>query len=110
VPATPTIVDRGAAGDLAFRIVDIALSGSDYTAGGWTITPQSLGFGANGVIYQLDVSAKGGFLFEWNQTTGKLVARDVSGGVGTATPETANGLAALNGITIRGIAWGKGHG
>jgi hypothetical protein len=110
VPATPAVVDRGSAGDLNFRIVDITLSGSDYAAGGWTITPQALGFGANGVIYQLEVGPKGGFLFEWNQATGKLMARDSSGGVGAATPETANSLAALNGIVIRGIAWGKGHG
>jgi hypothetical protein len=38
------------------------------------------------------------------------MVRDFSGGVGVASPEVANSLAALNGIVVRVLAWGIGQG
>lgn len=45
----PTVVDRGAFGDLFTRIVEIVLT-DDYAAGGDAVTVAELGFGTNGVI------------------------------------------------------------
>jgi hypothetical protein len=101
------IKKRGAAGDMWFRTVDITLDAT-YAAGGWALTPAQLGFGANGVIQMVDVGTRGGFLFEWDQVNNKLMARDCSGGVGVATPEAANALAALNGLVVRALVFGSG--
>lgn len=101
------IKKRGAAGDMWFRTIDFTLDAT-YIAGGWPITPQQLGFGANGVIQMVDVGSKGGFLFEWDQIANKLIARDCSGGVGVASPEVANNLAALNGLVVRALVFGSG--
>jgi len=103
------IVERGSAGPLFFRVVDLTLDNA-YAAGGYAITPAQLGFGANGVIYGVQSGVAGGFLTEWDQANKKLKCRDVSGGVGAVTPECANNLAALNGIVARVLAWGKGQG
>lgn len=108
---TYSIKRRGSAGDLNFRIVDVTLGAGDYLAGGYTLSPQQMGFGSNGtVFFVVSPGVVGGFLVEWNPTTSKLMFRDSSGGVGAADPETANALAALNGLIVRVLVFGIGHG
>lgn len=108
---TYAIKRRGAEGDLAIRIVDVTLGAGDYLAGGYALSAQGMGFGSNGTVYFVAAPAvAGGFLLEWVPSTGKLMIRDASGGVGAASPEVANALAALNGLVIRVLAFGIGHG
>lgn len=104
-----SIIRRAAIGDMAIRIVDITLDAA-YAAGGYTLTPQNMGFGSNGTILFLLAGPVDGFLTEWDETASKLKVRDASGGVGAATPETANNLAGLNGTKVRVMAFGIGHG
>jgi hypothetical protein len=104
-----SIKDRSAFGDLAVRIVDITLDAA-YAAGGYLLDVQQMGFGKNGTIVHVDTGVVGGFLTEYVPATGRLIVRDVSGGVGAATPEVANNLAGLNGLVLRVKTMGKGHG
>ncbi len=109
--ATPVIVDRGAAGDLFFRVVDITLDAS-YPAGGYALTPQQLGLGLNGVVYMVDpgtVSKTGGWLIGWDYTNSKLQVFDGSGAANSAQHEIA---AATNVATVvvRCLVFGKGQG
>jgi len=103
------IVDRGAAGDLFFRVVDVTCDNS-YPAGGWAITPAQLGFGANGVVYQVQTpGVKDGFFLEYDSSTAKLKVRDASGAANTLSPEITT-VTLMNNKVIRLIAWGKGQG
>lgn len=107
-----SIVDRGAFGDLAVRIVDVTLDNA-YAAGGWTLDPRAMGFGVNGIIYGIIPMTNPGFIMDFVPATSgaaKLRARDSSGGVGAVTPEIANNLAAANGLVVRCLVVGKGHG
>jgi hypothetical protein len=107
-----SIVDRGAFGDLAVRIVDITLDNA-YVAGGWTLDPRAMGFGTNGTIFGVIPMTNPGFILDFVPATSaaaKLRARDASGAVGVATPEIANALAAANGLVVRCLVLGKGHG
>jgi hypothetical protein len=101
------IIARGAIGDLWFKVVDLTLD-SAYAAGGYTLSPGSLGLGANGVVLGVIPMSNPGFITDFNQATGKLRIRDASGGVGAATPEAANNLAALNGLVVRCLVLGRG--
>ena len=108
---TYSIKRRGSVGDLNYRIVDITLGVGDYLAGGYVLSPQQMGFGSNGtVFFVVSPGVRGGYLFEWDQVNSKLMIRDSSGAVGVADPETANALAALNGLVVRLLAFGIGHG
>jgi len=105
------VVSRQAFGDLFVRLVDLTFGGSDYVAGGYTLDPKSVGLGANGtIIAVIPLGAGGGFLYEWNRATGKLMVRDSSGSVGAVTPEVANSLAALNGKIVTCLVLGRGQG
>jgi len=106
-----SIKRRGSAGDLNYRIVDITLDAA-YAAGGYTLVPQFMGFGSNGTLMLAVVGGGGraGFFMEYDQVANKLMVRDFSGGVGVASPEVANSLAALNGVVVRVLAWGIGQG
>lgn len=107
--ASYSIVDRGSFGDLNVRIVDFTLDAS-YAAGGYPLTAQGLGFGTNGVIYGVIPMTHPGFIMDYDPSAKKLRVRDASGGVGAATPEAANNLAGLNGLVVRCLVLGKGHG
>jgi len=101
---------RGSFGDLNYRIVDVTLDAA-YAAGGYTLSPKDMGFGTNGVIvFVLPSPTADGFHMEFDEATGKFKVRDSSGTVGAATPEAAGNLAALNGIVVRMMAMGVGHG
>lgn len=109
--ATPTIVDRGAAGDLAFRIVDVLLDGS-YPAGGYALTPQQLGFGLNGTVYLAiggGFSKTAGWSVGYDYTNSKLQVFDGSAAANLAMHEVA-ATTVLTGIIARLIVYGKGHG
>jgi len=109
--ATPVIVNRGAAGDLFTRIVDITLD-SSYPAGGYALTPQQLGFGANGTVWFLDantVSKTGGWLVGYDYTNNKLQVFDGSGAASSAMHEIGAGTS-LAGVVVRVLAFGKGQG
>jgi hypothetical protein len=109
--ATVNIVDRGAAGDLFFRIVDITLDNS-YPAGGYPLTPQQLGFGANGQIIMGDsatVSRTGGWLVGWDSVNQKLQVFDGSGAANAVMHEIA-AATSLVGVIARMIVFGKGQG
>lgn len=90
------------------RLVDIAPANGDYLAGGYVLDPKALGFGVNGVILGAIPLTSNGFLLEFVSATGAIRIRDMSGGVGAATPEVANALAALNGLTFRLLVFGRG--
>jgi hypothetical protein len=102
------IRDRGAAGDLFSRIVDITLDNA-YPAGGWPVTPANLGFGTNGVIMSVSCGPKGGFSFEWDEVNSKIICRDSSGAANTATPVITT-VTVANAIVLRCVCWGKGQG
>jgi len=105
-----SIVDRGAAGDLFFRVVDITMDNS-YPSGGWAVTPLALGFGSNGVIFGVIPlgGAKAGRLLEWDQVNLKLMVRDASGAANAATPEITT-VTQMNNQVLRVLAIGKGQG
>ena len=113
--ATPTVVDRGAAGDLFFRIVDVLLDGSypnPGPTGGYALTPQQLGFGSNGTIFAVFCTmskAASGFLIGWDYTNGKLQVFDGSGAANALMHEVANATA-LSAIVARLLVFGKGQG
>ena|SRR5215467_8436767 len=104
---TYSIKGRGVSGDMFLRIVDITLDNA-YAAGGYTPDPRGCGFGQNGVILAVVAMSSNGFLADFQPSTGKLMIRDMSGGVGAVTPEVANNLAGLNGLVVRCLVYGKG--
>lgn len=108
--AAAAIVDRGAAGDLFTRIVDVTLDGS-YPAGGYPLTPQQLGFGLNGRVFFVasDASSTGGWFVAYDYTNSKLQVFDGSGAANVVMHEVANGTV-LTGVVARIMAWGKGQG
>jgi hypothetical protein len=109
--ATPTIVDRGAAGDLFFRVVDVLLDAS-YPAGGYPLTPAQLGFGANGVIFAVIAGfdkAGTGWSIGWDYTNSKLQVFDGSGAA-NAVQHQVIATTVLTGIIARIIALGRGQG
>lgn len=109
--AAANIVDRGAAGDLMFRIVDVTLDNS-YPAGGYPLTPQQLGLGLNGTIFEVDpgtVSKTGGWLIGWDYTNNKLQVFDGSGLVNVAMHEVA-AATNLAAVVARLLVMGKGQG
>lgn len=97
------------AGNLNIRVVDVTLDAA-YAAGGYSLDTQKMGFGSNGTIVFVLSGPADGFLTEYDEQTGKLKLRDVSSAVGVAAIEVANGLAALNGLIVRLLAYGTGHG
>jgi len=104
-----SIIDRGAFGDLNVRVVDITLDNS-YAAGGWALDARSLGFGLNGVIYGVIPFSDGtGRFVSWDRSANKLMVRDASGAANAATPEITT-LTQMNGVVIRALVLGKGHG
>lgn len=108
--AAAQIVDRGAAGDMFLRVVDVTLD-ANYPAGGYALTPQQLGFGANGQIMFMDAnySKTGGWETAWDYTNGKLQVFDSSGAAGAPSTQVAGGTV-LTGVVARVMAWGKGQG
>jgi hypothetical protein len=104
------ILNRGAAGDLFFRVVDITLDNA-YPAGGWPLTAQALGFGLNGVVLGVIPmgGAEQGRILEWDQAANKLVVRDSSGAANVATPEITTATQ-MNAFVVRVLAFGKGQG
>jgi hypothetical protein len=109
--AAAQIVDRGAAGDLNFRIVDVTLDGN-YPAGGYPLAPRDFGFGLNGTIFMIDpgtVSKTGGWLAGWDYTNNKLQVFDGSGAANVAQHEVA-AATVLTGVIVRCLAFGKGVG
>lgn len=97
------------AGNLNIRVVDVTLDAA-YLAGGYALDTQKMGFGSNGSIVFALAGPADGFLTEYDEATGKLKLRDVSSAVGVAAIEVANALAALNGVVVRVLAYGIGHG
>jgi len=96
-------------GNLNIRVVDVTLDAA-YAAGGYTLDPQKMGFGSNGAIIFVLSGPADGYLTEWDEAGSKLKVRDVSSAVGVAAIEVANSLAALNGVVVRLMAYGTGHG
>jgi hypothetical protein len=110
VAATVQIVDRGAAGDLAFRVVDVTLDAS-YPAGGYPLGAKDFGLGLNGTIYLVlgAISKTAGWECGWDYTNNKLQVFDSSGGVGAAAVQVVGGVV-LTGVVVRLLAMGKGTG
>lgn len=108
--ASQAVVDRGAAGDLFFRVVDVTLDAS-YPVGGYPLTPNQLGFGNNGTIVFVDLgySKTGGWELAWDYTNSKLQVYDSSGAAGAAASQLTGGQN-LTGIVARVMFWGKGQG
>jgi hypothetical protein len=108
--ATVQVIDRGAAGDLFTRIVDITLDAS-YPVGGYPVTPGQAGFGTNGSILFADLgySKTGGWELAWDYTNGKLQVFDSSGAAGSAAVQLTGGQV-LTGVVARVMFWGKGQG
>jgi hypothetical protein len=104
-----SIIGRGSIGDIFIRIVDITLDAA-YAAGGYTLSTLLSGLGTNGQILAIGVTGIPGFIAEFVPSTGKLRIRDASGAAGVATPEVANNLAALNGLVVRAVIYGRGQG
>lgn len=108
--ASASIVDRGAAGDLFTRVVDVTLDAS-YPAGGYPLTAAQLGLGTNGVVVFVDagMSKVSGWVVAWDYTNGKLQVFDGSGAANAVSHEVA-AATVLTGIVARILVWGKGQG
>lgn len=108
--ASPSIIRRGASGDLFERLVDVTLDGS-YPAGGYPLTPQQLGFGLNGrvMFVQANASTTGGWEAGWDYTNSKLQIFDSSGAANAAMHEVA-AATVLTGVVVRVTAKGIGQG
>ena len=108
--ATTTIIDRGSAGDLFFRVVDVLLDGS-YPANGYAVAAKDLGFGTNGVIYAVVGSTDKTGLWScgWDYTNGKLRVVDGSAAANLAMHEVA-AATVLTGVVMRLLVFGKGQG
>lgn len=103
------IKGRGSIGDIAVRIVDIALT-VGYTVNGYAISSKQLGLGGTGVILMVLVpGGTAGYFFEWLPATSKLKVRDASGGAAAVTPEIADATA-LTGLVARALVFGQGQG
>lgn len=103
------IVGRGTFGDLFVRVVDVTLDNT-YPAGGWPLSAQSLGFGANGVILGVIPFSDGtGRFVSWDRAANKLMVRDASGAANAASPEITT-VAQMNAVVIRCLVLGKGQG
>jgi len=111
VAASATIVKRGSAGDLFFRIVDVTLDAS-YPAGGYPLAAKDFGFGTNGAIFMIDpgtMSKTGGWLCAWDYTNSKLQVFDSSGAASAVSHEIA-AATSLTGVVVRCLAFGQGQG
>jgi|SRR5215471_7645119 len=108
--ATAAIIDRGAAGDLFFRVVDVTFDGS-YPGGGYALTPQQLGLGLNGTIFGVfgNTSKTAGWMVGWDYTNSKLQVFDGSGATSVAMHEAA-AATVLTGVVARVFVLGKGQG
>jgi len=108
--ASAQVVDRGAAGGLFFRVVDVTLDGA-YPAGGYPLATKDLGFGTNGVIMavQSGGSKTGGWPIAYDYTNGKLQVFDSSGAANAAAHEVV-AATVLTGVVARLMVWGKGQG
>ena len=108
--ASASIVDRGAAGDLFFRVVDVTLDAS-YPAGGYPLTAAQLGFGSNGVVMMVDggMTKTAGWTVAYDYTNAKLQVFDGSGAANVANHEVA-AATVLTGIVARLLVFGKGQG
>jgi len=108
--ASASVVSRGAAGELFFRLVDVTLDGS-YPAGGYPLVPKEIGFGTNGVVVHVDgaMSKTGGWTVGYDHTTGKLQVFDGSGAANAIAHEVAPATV-LTGVVARLMVWGKGQG
>lgn len=104
-----SIKRRDAFGGTMIRIVDVTLDAA-YAAGGYTLDTQKMGFGSNGTVLFVLAGLADGFLTEYDEATGKLKIRDYSTAADAAAREVTNALAALNGLVVRLIAYGIGHG
>lgn len=103
------VVNRGAFGDLFFRVVDITLDNA-YAAGGWQLSAAGLGFGSNGVVFGVvPFGDATGRIPSWDRTANKLLIRDASGAANAATPEITT-LTQMNTVVLRVLAFGKGQG
>jgi len=108
--ASASVVSRGAAGELFFRLVDVTLDGS-YPTGGYPLVPKEIGFGTNGVTSHVDgaMSKSGGWSVGYDHATGKLQVFDGSGAANVAGHEVA-AATVLTGVVARLMIWGKGQG
>lgn len=106
-----TIRRRGSAGDLAYRVVDVTLD-NNYPAGGWVLSPQSMGFGSTGDIVFALLTGRSGYALVYDHTSDKLRAYQGDNANAAAAPgvELAGASAALNGVVVRILAFGDGHG
>lgn len=103
------VVGRGTIGDMFVRVVDITLDNA-YAAGGWALSAQSLGFGANGTILGVIPFSDGtGRFLSWDRSANKLMVRDASGAANAATPEITT-LTQMNTVVVRCLVLGKGQG
>ena len=108
--ATAVVVDRGAAGDLAFRIVDVTLDAAP-PVGGYALAPRDFGLGLNGVIYFVSAggaSKTGGWEAAWDYTNNKLQIFDSSGAAGAGMVGVTG--VNLSAVVVRLLVMGKGHG
>jgi len=90
------------------RMVDVTLD-ANYALGGYAITPQNVGFGANGRILFAILPEISGYSLEWVPGTQKLmVYRNGAGNTNNA--EVPANTAGLNGLVARVIFLGYGNG
>lgn len=99
---------RDAWGQLEVRVMDITLDGA-YAAGGYAITPQQVGLGANGVIVYVILPEISGYSLEWVAATQKLRVFQNSAG-SAPNAEVANNAAGINGLIPRILFLGYGNG
>ena len=100
---------RDAWGQFEVRIVDITLD-ANYAAGGYTITPQQAGFGANGVILFAILPEIAGYALEWIPATQKMMVKQGGAAVSNPAAEVPNNSAAINGLIPRCLFLGYGNG
>lgn len=74
-----------------------------YATGGIAVTPAQFGLLT---LVHLDLGATGGYVFEYNKTTGKILAYWTGAGLSAVLAEVTNATN-LTAITPRFMAYGK---
>jgi hypothetical protein len=102
------ISQRNAVGNQFEREIQLTLD-STYAAGGWALTPQQVGLGANGVINSVQVvEHPEGYMASWDKVTGKLQVYRTGAAVAGPNQEAPNSLGALNTLICRLLVRGVG--
>ena len=68
-------------GSQAFRLITLQPAASDYTTGGYPLTPGT-NINLNSILFAFPVSNTGGFVLQWDEPTSSMIVYEQSGATG----------------------------